>query len=77
VGRNIERPVVGLGRSRIRLIRYRRPKSAFQQRLPKFDIAVILLRTKTNRLADLEALVPDLVAALSTAKKGAATQIGL
>jgi hypothetical protein len=49
----------------------------FQQHLPKFDIAVILLRTKTNRLADLEALVPDLVTALSTAKKGAVTQIGL
>ena len=49
----------------------------FQQHLPKFDIAVILLRTKTNRLADLEVLVPDLVSALSTAKKGVVTQIGL
>jgi hypothetical protein len=49
----------------------------FQQHLPKFDIAVILLRTKTNRIADLEVLVPDLVAALSTAKKGVVTPIGL
>ena len=49
----------------------------FQQHLPKFDIAVILLRTKTNRLADLEVLVPALVAALSAAKKGVVTPIGL
>jgi len=30
----------------------------FQQHLPKFDIAVILLRAKTNRLDDLVLLVP-------------------
>ena len=49
----------------------------FQQHLPKFDIAVILLRTKTNRLADLVVLVPALIAALSAATKGVVTPIGL
>ena len=49
----------------------------FQQHLPKFDIAVILLRAKTNRIADLVALVPDLVSAIPIAKKGVVTSIGL
>jgi Domain of unknown function (DUF5615) len=49
----------------------------FQQHLPKFDIAVILLRAKTNRIADLEVLVPDLMTALPTAKKGVVTPVGL
>ena len=41
----------------------------FQQHLPKFDIAVILLRAKTNRITDLVALVPELVSAIPIAKK--------
>jgi len=45
----------------------------FQQHLPKFDIAVILLRAKSNRIADLVALAPELIAALRTAKKGVVT----
>jgi hypothetical protein len=49
----------------------------FQQHLPKFDIAVILLRAKTNRIADLVALVPELVSAIPTAQKGVVTPIGL
>jgi hypothetical protein len=49
----------------------------FQQHLPKFDIAVILLRAKTNRLGDLVLLVPDLVSAIPGAKKGVVTPIGL
>jgi hypothetical protein len=42
----------------------------YQQHLSKFDIAVILLRAKTNRIVDLEVLVPDLMTALPTAKEG-------
>ena len=49
----------------------------FQQHLPKFDIAVILLRAKTNRLEDLVLLVPDLVSVFPSAKKGVVTPIGL
>jgi hypothetical protein len=49
----------------------------FQQHLPKYDIAVILLRAKSNRIADLVALAPELIAALPTAKKGIVTPIGL
>jgi hypothetical protein len=49
----------------------------FQQHLPKFDIAVILLRAKTNRLDDLVLLVPELVSAIPSAKKGVVTPIGL
>jgi hypothetical protein len=49
----------------------------FQQHLPKFDIAVILLRAKTNRLDDLVVLVPDLVSTIPSAKKGVVTPIGL
>jgi hypothetical protein len=49
----------------------------FQQHLPKFDIAVILLRAKTNRLDDLVLLVPDLLAAIPGARKGVITPIGL
>jgi hypothetical protein len=49
----------------------------FQQHLPKFDIAVILLRARTNRFADLVALVPELVSVIPNAKTGEVTPIGL
>jgi hypothetical protein len=49
----------------------------FQQHLTKFDIAVILLRAKTNRIDDLRVLVPDLVSAIPSAKKGVVTPIDL
>ena len=39
----------------------------YQQHLPKFAIAVILLRGKSNRVADLVALVPDLVSNIPNA----------
>ncbi len=47
----------------------------YQQYLPKFKIAVIILRARTNRLADLVPLVPLLLAALPTAPVGEATVI--
>jgi hypothetical protein len=46
---------------------------SFQQNLPRFDIAVVVLRARSNRLADLQALVPALLAAIPVAKRGAAT----
>ena len=49
----------------------------FQQHLSKFDIAVILLRAKTNRIADPVALVPELESTIPTAKSGVVTPIGL
>ena len=42
----------------------------FQQNLPKFDIAVIVLCAKTNRLRDLLTLVPKLAEAIPSAKPG-------
>ena len=44
----------------------------FQQNLPKFDIAVLVLRARTNRLADLIPLVPKIVDTLPGLQKGKA-----
>ncbi len=48
---------------------------SFQQNLPEFDIAVIVLQASSNRLADLKPLIPKVLAILSTAIKGQATVI--
>jgi hypothetical protein len=48
---------------------------SFQQHLPAFEIAVIVLRCRSNRLADLRPLVPGLLVALPTAERGIATWI--
>ena len=42
----------------------------FQQNLPKFDIAVLVLAAKSNRLRDLLPLVPKIAAAITSAKPG-------
>lgn len=47
----------------------------FQQNLASFDIAIIVLHANTNRLTDLKLLVPQLLAALSTAPRRQATSI--
>jgi uncharacterized protein DUF5615 len=49
---------------------------AFQQNLSIHPIAVIVLRARSNRLADLVALVPDLLAAIGSAKPGLPTLVG-
>ena len=49
---------------------------SFQQNLPAFDIAVSVLRSESNRLIDLQRLVPELLAALDTVKGGAVTYVG-
>jgi hypothetical protein len=48
----------------------------FQQNLPSYAIAVLVLRAKTSRLADLRPLVPMLLAALETARPGVAEFVG-
>lgn len=49
---------------------------SFPQSLPKFKIAVLVLRAPTNRLADLIPLAPQILAALPMLQKGKATMIG-
>jgi len=49
---------------------------SFQQNVPSFSIAVIVLRARTNRLADLQPLVPDLLERLAAARPGTVTYVG-
>lgn len=46
---------------------------SFQQNLGGMPVAVIVLAARTNRLADPIPRVPDLLAAIASAKPGAAT----
>ena len=48
---------------------------SFQQNLPEFAIAVVVLRASSNRLADLRPLVPELLARILSTKKGAVEYI--
>ncbi len=48
---------------------------SFQQHLPKFSVAVLLLVAPSNRLGDLIPLVPSIIAALPTAVKGAVSKV--
>jgi hypothetical protein len=48
---------------------------SFQQNLPKFDLAVLVLRARTNRLRDLIPLVPKIVEALKKPQNGKAVFI--
>ena len=48
---------------------------SFQQRLPGFAIAVVILRARSNRLVDLKPLVPRLLEALPAAKRGEVTWV--
>ena len=49
---------------------------SFQQHLPSFTIAVIVLRARSNRLADLRPLVPGILRQLSVARPGEAFVVG-
>jgi predicted nuclease of predicted toxin-antitoxin system len=42
---------------------------SFQQNLPQFDIAVIVLQAPSNRLADLKPLAPKVLAILAMATR--------
>ena len=45
----------------------------FQQELARFSIAIIVLRSPSNRVADLRGLIPQLLAVLPVAKRGEVT----
>jgi len=47
----------------------------FQQNLPKFAIAVLILHAPTNRLQDLLPLVPKILEALTDPQKGKAISL--
>ena len=50
---------------------------SFQQNLPNFNMAVIVLHAMSNRLADLKPLVPKILSTLPTLAKGEAEHIGI
>ncbi len=50
---------------------------SFQQNLPKFNIAVLVLRAKSNRLADLQPFAEKLIENLPNVEKGKAEVISL
>ena len=50
---------------------------AFQQNVPQFTIAVIVLQAPTNCLRDLRPLLPKLLQTLATAPKGAVSHVSL
>lgn len=49
---------------------------SFQQNLPDFDLAVIVLHATSNPLADLKPLAPKTLSTLPTLTKGEAEHIG-
>ena len=48
---------------------------SFQQNLPQFDIAVVVLQAPSNSLAALKPLASELLAILNSASKGQVTVI--
>jgi hypothetical protein len=48
----------------------------FQQNLRAFDIAIVLIRARSNRLIDHEPLVPELLITLAKAPRGEVTRVG-
>ena len=50
---------------------------SFQQNLPKFNIAVLVLHAPSNRLADLRPLIPKVLSILPTLSKGEAEHVGI
>lgn len=50
---------------------------AFQQTIPNFALAVIVLVARTNRLADLLPLMPKLCEVVPLAPKGEVTRVSL
>lgn len=49
---------------------------SFQRNLTSYEIAVVVMRANSNRLAELRKLVPDLLKAIASARPGMATFIG-
>jgi uncharacterized protein DUF5615 len=50
---------------------------SFQQNLPNFNIAVLVLHASSNRLADLQPLAPKILSMLPTLTKGNAEHVSL
>ena len=50
---------------------------SFQQNLPRFNIAVLVLHASSNRLADLRPLVPKILSAIPILTKGEAEHVGI
>jgi len=50
---------------------------SFQQHLPKYRLAVVLIHSRSNRLADLLPFVPRLLEAMAAAPKGSVTHVGV
>ncbi|MEQ1880156.1 MAG: hypothetical protein ABL878_04210, partial [Burkholderiales bacterium] len=50
---------------------------SFQQNLPAFEIAVVVLRAPSNRLVDIRPLLPDLISLIPVAKRGEVTYVGV
>jgi hypothetical protein len=50
---------------------------SFQQNLPKFNIAVLVLHAPSNRLADLSPLAPKILSMLPTLIKSRAEHVGI
>ncbi len=51
-------------------------KLSLQQDLTEFDIAVVLIRSPSNRLEDIRPLVPEILGAISLATRRALTSVG-
>jgi predicted nuclease of predicted toxin-antitoxin system len=51
-------------------------KLAKQQDLTQFDIAVVLIRSRSNRLKDIRPLVPEILGAISRATRRELTSVG-
>lgn len=49
---------------------------AFQQDIPSVPIAVVVVRTKSNRLSDLRAVMPELLAKIAAAKSSEVIFVG-
>ena len=49
----------------------------FRQALSRFSLAVIVLRARSNRVADLRAQIPQLLGILPTATSGEVTWVGI
>jgi len=50
---------------------------SFQQNLPKFNVAVLILHASSNRLADLRPLAPQILSTLPILLKGEAVHLGI
>jgi hypothetical protein len=50
---------------------------SFQQNLPKFNLAVLVLHAPSNRLADLRPLATKILLMLPTLTKGQAEHVGI